>query len=540
MIENNQKGWHGCYSRYGKNSAEQFNEIMKKDKILKESNKKYKIKDIFHPDKKINKLDYIQDSLKVFQIYQNNINDNVINKKIHEKKKNKIEFLNKNIFKNKKFKYHNKHILNDKKKKLKGIISIPNIGYNPRYTLIYSKTLSGPQWKNISGRIYPKIEIDTRDFLFNENNFMNSSGEFKCLVNMNKTTKRGEFINLKDVRIRNDKPFIQDNKIRTKLMKNFRTPNKPSKIKNILESQNFDSSSDENININKNKNKNKNNNDKKHMISSYQNKTSISFYHRNKSKEKFQSKISNSDNERVIKSSFSEKKIHSHDFRKDTSREYMERLRNKNAAKFLISYLTPNYSFVLEKSISNIKFSDDKDKQNNKYKRKIFIGIEPNFLFDPNKVIEKYNNHKSAKAPNFNLMSSRRLKNNNKLPCYMNIISQRGSNENINEKTLELNGYSNGYLRPSKSYFFPKKSYNNIINLNLINANIFKNKIKNDEIDEKINFIKNEITFNYKGYEDLIKEGALKKFDGITYKSYKKSNDSKIKDLLYNSKYNNI
>jgi len=174
------------------------------------------------------------------------------------------------------------------------------------------------------------------------------------------------------------------------------------------------------------------------------------------------------------------------------------------------------------------------------YKRKIFIGIEPNFLFDPNKVIEKYNNHKSAKAPNFNLMSSRRLKNNNKLPCYMNIISQRGSNENINEKTLELNGYSNGYLRPSKSYFFPKKSYNNIINLNLINANIFKNKIKNDEIDEKINFIKNEITFNYKGYEDLIKEGALKKFDGITYKSYKKSNDSKIKDLLYNSKYNNI
>ena len=126
---------------------------MKKDKILKESNKKLKIKDIFHPDKKINKLDYVQDSLKVFQIYQNNINDNVINKKIHEKKKNKIEFFNKNIFKNKKFKYHNKHILNDKKKKLKGTISIPNIGYNPKYTLIYSKTLSGPQWKNIRGRI---------------------------------------------------------------------------------------------------------------------------------------------------------------------------------------------------------------------------------------------------------------------------------------------------------------------------------------------------------------------------------------------------
>ena len=170
----------------------------------------------------------------------------------------------------------------------------------------------------------------------------------------------------------------------------------------------------------------------------------------------------------------------------------------------------------------------------------IKISIIINIKKKSNKVIEKYNNHKSVKAPNFNLMSSRRLKNNNKLPCYMNIISQRGSNENINEKTLELNGYSNGYLRPSKSYFFPKKSYNNIINLNLINANIFQNKIKNDEVNEKINFIKNEINFSYKGYEDLIKEGALKRFDGITYKSYKKSNNTKIKDLLYNSKYNNI
>ena len=532
MIENNQKGWHGCFSRYGKNSAEQFNEIMKKDKILNESNKKLIIKDYFHPDKKINKLDYIQDSLKVFQIYQNNLNDNVINKKIHEKKKNKIEFFNKNIFKNKRFKYHNKHILNDKKKKLKGTISIPNIGYNPRYTLIYSKTISGPQWKKVRGRINPKLEIDTRDFLFNENNLMNNSGEFKCLVNMNKTTKRGEFINLKDVRIRNVKPFTLDNKSKTKIINNFKTPNNPLKTKNILESQHFESSSDENIN--------KNNNDKKHMISSYQNKTSTSFYHRNKSKEKNQSKISNNDNERMVKSSFSEKKIHSHDFKKDTSREYMEKIRNKNAGKFLISYLTPNYSFVLEKSTSNLKFSDDKDKHKNKYKKKIFIGMEPNFLFDPNKVIEKYNNHKSPKAPNFNLMSSRLKINNNKLPCYMNIISQRGSNENINEKTLELNGYSNGYLRPSKSYFFPKKSYNNIINLNLINANIFKNKINSDEINEKINLIKNEINFNYKGYEELIKEGALKRFDGVTYKSYKKNNNVKIKDLLYNSKYNII
>ena len=71
MIENKQKGWHGCYSRIGKNSAEQFHEIIKKDETFDRLNKTIKIKDFFAPDKKINKLDYIEDSLKVFQNYQN-------------------------------------------------------------------------------------------------------------------------------------------------------------------------------------------------------------------------------------------------------------------------------------------------------------------------------------------------------------------------------------------------------------------------------------------------------------------------------------
>ena len=550
MLENNQKGWHGCFSRIGKNSAEQFTEIIKKDEIFNRLYKTVKVKDIFSPDKKKTNLELIEDSLKVFQIYQRNLNEKLkINKKNEKKKdKKKKELFIKNILKNSKFKYHNIHILNDKKKKLKVTPSIPLIEYNPNYNYIYNRSLSGPEWKNIRGRIYPKTIIDKRDFFSEKNNLINKSGEFKCLVNMDKTTKRGEFIDLKDVRIRNDKAFIQEKKHKNKKKK----PN--LKLKDLL---NYDKKE---IRINDNLrtllvNKNED-------ISYYQdinsplfnkddinnnfllnNRISSSFNIRknekiNKEKESFKSKTLNRNNEiesKIIKPSFSEKKLKGHDFKKDTSREYLEKLRDSKSSKFLISYLTPNYSLVTENIGSNVKYISDKKKYN-KYKKNLFIGIEPNPLFDPDKIIDKYNNHKSIKVPDFKLMSSRYSKKNKKiLPCYMQRIFQRGIEENINEKTLELNDYSNGYLRSSKSTFFPKKSFNNIINLNLINATYFKNKIKSDEIKEKINMIKNEISFNHKGYEELIKEGALKRFDGVTYKSNKIKSNININDLLYKS-----
>jgi hypothetical protein len=94
--------------------------------------------------------------------------------------------------------------------------------YNPKYTLIYNKSLSGPQWNTIKGRKKPKIEIDERDFICvdkHKNNFINNFGESKCLVNMNKYTQRGNFIDLKDIRLRNDKPFIKEKKFHKKKTK---------------------------------------------------------------------------------------------------------------------------------------------------------------------------------------------------------------------------------------------------------------------------------------------------------------------------------
>ena len=567
MLENNQKGWHGCYSRFGKSSVEQFNEIMKKDVIFERLNKKIKVKDFFTPDKEINKLDYIEDNLKVFQIYENELkafsgvekikiykNNERKNKKISE-----IEYNNKNMLKTDKFKYHNIHKDNDKKKKLNRIISIPTFRHNIKYDLIFNRLLSGPQWDKMKGRKYPKITIDNRDYLYNDkNNFLNEKGEFKCRVNMDKSTKRGEFLDLKDIRLRSDKAFTKEKKhkikLRSKLLKNLRKEkdNNNKNIKSLSKTKTKETelpSIECSLILNDNSNNNNNNiiNNQKNTLSLNKSKTISHFNfkkYKNKNKnknKKFKTKHStkyilnknNTTNDKSLKSCLSEPKIPGPDFKKYLTRKYLERLRTLHSTNFLVSYVSPNYSQVTERFNTNVKYDNiDNKKTNNK--RKQFIGIEPNFFFDPNKDIDKYNNHLSIKVPNFNLMSSRFYKNNNKtLPCYMQNNFQRVSCDNINGKTLEINGYSNRDLSSSKSSFFPKKSFNNIINLNLINSSIFKNKIKNEEVKEKINIIKNEISFNHKGYEDLIKEGALNRFDGVTYKSINRKNNLNLKNILY-------
>ena len=573
MFENKQKGWHGAYSRIGKNSAEQFTEIMKKDEIFNRLTKTIKVKDFFSPDKEINKLDYLEDNIKVFQAYENelkgfskdnnNVTDYYKRKNLNlETENNKTEV---QVPKINKLKYHDIHIYNNKKRKIKRISSIPTFSYNPKYDLVFAKTTLGPYWKKMKGRKYPKIIIDERDYLYDEKyNFLNEKGEFKCRVNMDKNTQRGEFIDLKDIRIRSDKGYTSNrsnnkrSKIKLSLFKNLENIKVKSLDKrkinfNIIptpkisesqrQMQNNDSPLFSRENSTKMIEKSQNSN-----LSSNKSKSKTLSYFRNrnyKSTKNLKNKtISltnnnlniNDNQERILKSSLSSPKIKGPDFKKNITRKYLDKLRTLHLTTFLISHVSPNYKAVMEKFGSNVKYIDEKHKNRNKIK--IFIGMEPNFNYDANKDIDKYNNHINTKVPNFKLMTSRySKKGNNDLPCYMQNIYQRGNQQNINEKILELNMYSNRDLRSSKSTFFPKKSFNNIINLNLINSAMFKNKIKSDEVKEKINMIKNEINFNHKDYEQLIKEGALNRFDGVTYKSIPRKNDFNMNNILSKENY---
>ena len=118
-------------------------------------------------------------------------------------------------------------------------------------------------------------------------------------------------------------------------------------------------------------------------------------------------------------------------------------------------------------------------------------------------------------------MTSRIDKKNCKLPTYMQNIFDRKSVDTITEKSLKLNNFSNGhFLSPSNS-FLPKKSYNNFVNLNLLNNDLHC-KSKDNEIIKHRNMLKTSLSFYHKNFDELIKEGALNKFDNVTFKTIKR------------------
>ena len=353
MFENPKKGWHGAYSLTGKVTAEFFEQILRKEKIFNlENQKKLIIKDFFSPDTEKNNIDFLNDDVKSFQVY-------------HKEKKHFIKNLLKSLF-NK-----NKHENNIKKSKdlntslnnapkKQNIYMAKDKEYEPKYDLVFAKTLTGIKWEKMSGRKKPEIHIINSNIdknkickrykneeIESKNNYLTC--ENKCLVDMNKYTKRGEFIELKDIRKRYDKPF-----------KKSVCDIRPCIEKYLSNNENIKNS---------------------------------------------ESKLTNTQKLNLeLKQSFSEKIIVP-DFKRYLSRKYLEKnVKKKGFEKnnFLVS-LSINYDLIKEKNITNIKFNHKKNKNSlNKFK-----GIESTSFIDCYKYIDKCNNHSETKVPNIKLMSSR-------------------------------------------------------------------------------------------------------------------------------------
>ena len=216
MAENETKGWYGSYSLAGKHSAEKFNNIVHKNEILRGEHKKARIHDLFHPDDP--KLTNLEDHLDVFKMYS--FDDNIF-KKIEKKRKkiyNRKKF--KNQITNFKYFFHNKHCESIEERKRKLVPEPACTRYHPNYNYIWPKLITGPKWKNISGRKEKISKVDNRDFLINNlenyDKYIINSGDTKCFVNMNKTTQRGNFIDFKDIRLKTEKPFIKLTKSKRK------------------------------------------------------------------------------------------------------------------------------------------------------------------------------------------------------------------------------------------------------------------------------------------------------------------------------------
>lgn len=542
MFENEAKGWYGSYSNAGRTSAEQFHVIVHKDELLNAENKRFKLKDIFSPDDP-KQLKNIEDNLEVFKIY------NSEGKILNDLKRRNFSIKETNVVKrpklysDEKYKYHNKNKANSKNK-----IHIADPGctrYHPRYDYIWPRLLTGPKWKKQLAR--PELfhfDKDDRDFY----DVSKKAQAPIMLVNMDKTTQRGEFGKINDIRIRTDKPFVKvksqttyGKKLRdldidlndsSKKGKSLYIPQNPADLKDkfdVNDQQHFAKSAQKpkvilnnssTISVRSTKSKKMRNIKKSLFPNSLFNtkysktsKTICNIPSFNNSKSKTIFSPSEIDNRKY---DILNKHVASPIFDKTISREKVEKI--KGIKPNMIPYVLPNYSLVRERNLTMAVYKKDKPQRR---KPKI-VPLDPEQIFDPNKVIDKYNNHATCKTPNFKNMTSRPNRRDCALPSYMQQIHDRSNAIIITDKALQMNKFSDGKFMSASTSFWPKRSYNSIINLNFINSKKFKEKDNDDAIEDKKNMLKNSINLLHKNFEELIKEGALNKFDNITLKSVKR------------------
>ena len=478
------------YSLIGKISIEKYSIILQKDKIIKGVKKKLKIKDLFYPDQPKEEVKSIEDFNK-FNNFKLSVSDN---KELgNYAAKHKVDYHFKDMKTNPKFFYHNKHLeLIDKLKRL--VFEADNFIYAPKYDYIKPRLLTGPNWEFLGERKKEKKIYDDRDYYIKHEDVLHNSNNIKCLVDMNKTTQRIEFVKHKDIKFKNEKKFIS----------RFTKKKNKNKFKLPLTSRNNESR------------------DKIHKIHMFCSRT---FTSPNNIKPKKDKKLN--------------VKNHSIDFKKIISREDAEKV--KEVKYFKIPFITPNYSLVEDRLIS-YKTTNENKSLKNETKQQI-EGYDYKLSYSPDKYITKINNHIEPRTPNFTYMFHRngdwdKNSKKNPLPFYMRDIYDRNSCQIMTEKSLTQNKFREGKISAATSSFLPKKSFNRIININLINSKNFKEKTDNDYIEDKKEFLKEKIKLRNKKNEikELKNLRVLNKFENFTLKTLDKrenrTNNNSMKNIF--------
>src|SRR4051812_15991587 len=89
MLLNDNRGSFGMFSRAGRNSAEKFHILVRKDEILAGLNKRVKMKDLFTPDEDFKQTEEHEDDLDIFKTDHKETPDNEHGKPGHEHLNNK-------------------------------------------------------------------------------------------------------------------------------------------------------------------------------------------------------------------------------------------------------------------------------------------------------------------------------------------------------------------------------------------------------------------------------------------------------------------
>ena len=229
-----------------------------------------------------------------------------------------------------------------------------------------------------------------------------------------------------------------------------------------------------------------------------------------------------------VKYMIHKKKTKGPDFNKIISREYYDNLDDRGAS--LIPFSLPNFKQVRERPLTMVVYERP---HYNKRKTNYMKGIEPSMYNDQYKYLEFINNHTRCVPPNLDKMMARPKDDGSPLPVYMKGCISREACNITTDISLKMNNFAEGKFLSNYTSFWPKKSFNKIINLNLLNSDMFISNFVNDKkkIKNSGNYIAKSIRFYNKNYKDLMKEGLLTKFDNITYKTIRPNNKSDSKEL---------
>ena len=535
MLENEAKGWYGSYSLAGRRSAEKFNNILRKNEILKGDAKKIKVPDMFAPDEmkpsqEENKLDY-------YQIYSLNVNKlkSKIKQIYNEEEENKSQKERKKM----NLVFHNRHCSLDNKRMIASANEPGCTRYSPNYDYIWPKLITGIKWSDQRGRDDKKIQIDNRDFIINNlenyDKYIINSGAVKCFVNMS-SVKNKKFFLKKKCKVNITINGRSNNKKFTKTLQNSLNKNK-AKTKALKTSKNFfHPSTSSNIEKLKSKNsdlfikKNESNDDffEKFPLDISNNKPELNDKLFGKTKRNFfnESKLNrnNKKNKTLYMESMKEEdnisNIYPIKLRGPAPNFAKLPARTKKVKTYRIEnipFINPKYEVVQERSLTMAIYK--KERKIKKYKQVPFEGMIMGLDYDPDKIIEKCNNHQSPKVPNFKNMTSRPNKKGSPLPSFLQKVYDRSASYLTTDKSLKLNNFPEGKYIPASNSFFPKRSYNKIINMKMVNSKMFLQQSSDEDIQKKKNEVTQKLKLENADYEELKTEGLMNKFDNFSYKT---------------------
>ena len=554
ILLNEEKDWFDNYSKAGKD-ATRYNKILidtkknigRKPKKLKKVNTCPEIAAFEALEKKREDL-LNDDNIDIF--------DDPIDEK-KEKKENK--YLNQKLYFKTKYKYHDYHMNHLKKREVEYNPSCTK--YNPKYNCVLKAPQSIPSWEKQLGR-KPFKQKEVCDKFYLEHDDIIDTMAGSAFIDMSKQPmgRQSYFDNQeKDNSIDNISVInINYNNLNYNFNENKKRPI-TSLTKEITKTSSRISNKSnneliENNNINKNKsffsrvNSAKYNNSAINIINinDFSNSNNNTIFSVKYQKRKTQTQNINSNNtaissnsiemfnryyiermkkikaknkkKKVSNSAFNSKsRIKAPDFSKNLSRESLDKIKENNNE--CVPYLIPDYSQVRPKPKMMVSYS----KKNTRHKiyKNQSSKIKPvnySLFYDADKAIENVNNHTTIHSPDFSLMTSRPI-DNDPLPSYMKKIVDRSG---LSEFSLNMNNYKNRDFGTMRTSFFPKQSFNKMINLNLLRSKKFFGNIIFGEKRKK--FKKNNpllakvIRFYRNNFENVMLERNLKKFDNVTYK----------------------